>query len=377
MIYLDNAATSFPKPASVAHSVYRCMTTCGANPGRSSHKMAMNAMELVYGCREAICRIIGGTDPDRLIFTSNATEGLNLIVRGIISAGMHVVISPFEHNALLRPLYAAGAQISILPALADGRSDVAKIPSLLRPNTKLVALSHVSNITGVISDIALAAKLCRQHFVPLLCDCSQSAGIVRIDAAALEATIVFPGHKGLMGPQGTGCVYLAKNMAPTPLMTGGTGSMSESFLQPGFLPDRYESGTRNLAGIAGLSSACTFIEETGMDAILQHEQMLARALIARLSQLPEVRILYPNALLRTGVVSLSVRGMDCVQLGAMLDEAYFIATRSGLHCAPLAHQTCGTFETGTLRLSPGWFNSICDMEYAADAIDQIIKNCKQ
>lgn len=371
MIYLDNAATSFPKPANVCTAVYRSMTSCGANAGRGSHKMAQRAMEIVWTCRDELAQFFGAANPQNIIFTTNTTHALNTVIFGTVPPGGHVIVSCLEHNSVMRPLYQRHADISVLPVLPDGSCHIPRLSSLLRPDTKLVVINHASNVSGVVNDIALAASLCRAHHIPLLIDAAQTVGVLPLRFDDLGAFVAFPGHKGLLGPQGSGGLYIPSDSMPSPLMCGGTGSNSESLTQPELLPDRYESGTQNVPAIAGLLEGVRFLRRKGIDAVFAHETALTKQIIDGLRTIPHVRVLCADTPNRVATVSFIVEHRDTSEICARLDSSFDIACRAGLHCAPLAHQTYHTLHSGTVRVSPGYFNTPQEINLFLEAVSEL------
>lgn len=372
MIYLDNAATSFPKPSNVCSAVYKYMTSCGANAGRSSHKMARRALEVVWDCRDELAQFFDVQNPQNIVFATNTTHALNTVVFGMVPPGGHVIVSCLEHNSTVRPLYKLHADLSILPASEDGSCNIAALPELIRPDTKLVVINHASNVSGVVNDISLAASLCHSYKIPLLIDAAQTAGVLPLSFDKLGAFVAFPGHKSLMGPQGTGGLYIPPAYSPTPLMCGGTGSNSESLEQPKILPDYYESGTQNVPAIAGLLEGIRFIRRKGREIIFAHEAALTKQIINGLKRIPQISVLCPDTPHRVATVSFTVLQRDTSEICERLDEEYDIACRAGLHCAPLAHQTYQTLESGTVRVSPGYFNTAQEIDIFLDAVDHII-----
>ena len=372
MIYLDNSATSFPKPPAVYEAVTHYMLNIGASAGRSSHKRAKNAMDIAFNCRNSIAKLINAPSPEEILFTKNATEGLNIIIKGIVSPGDKVTVSGMEHNAVMRPLASLNAIIDTLPTTALGTSDIEKLKNMPE-NTKLVIINHVSNVSGAINDVYRAGEICKQKNVPLLIDCSQSAGHFEIDVKKLNASVVFPGHKGIFAPPGTGIMYLHSIMPP-PLIFGGTGSDSESIYQPLIFPDYYESGTLNMVGIAGLLAGVDFILSTGIEEIRQKEYSLTKTLRDGLKNMKNINVIPENLETFGSVISFSSPNMEPSEIAYLLDKRYDIAVRSGLHCAPFAHKTYGTFPGGTVRLSPGYFNTPHEMQLTLDAINDIVNH---
>lgn len=381
-LYLDNAATSFPKPESVYQAVMYAMRDVGVSPGRGGYRRSLEASRLLFQAREAVASLFNIQDSSRVVFTANATAALNQALYGTLKAGDHVLTSSMEHNSLLRPLMAlrrhAGIEVSIVPAAADGRISPDDVRRMLQPNTRMLAISHVSNVCGAIQDITRLSAICREAGILLLLDAAQSAGVLPLDVQASSIDLLAaPGHKALLGPQGTGVLYVAGHLELTPLMTGGTGSSSSSEEQPDLLPDGLESGTHNLPGIAGLLAGIDFIRTTGMAVIAQHEKELAEYVRQLLSSQRDIVLFGPQGTPdRSSVVSFAVNGIDSSLIAAELDHGYDIAVRSGLHCAPRAHQTLGTFPQGTVRVSPGWFTTREDIAFFADAVIQCINKLK-
>ncbi len=372
MIYLDNAATSFPKPSNVCSAVYKYMTSCGANAGRSSHKMARRAMEVVWDCRDELAQFFHVKNPQNIVFTMNTTQALNTAILGMVPPGGHVIVSCLEHNSTIRPLSKLHADISILPSSEDGSCNISVLPEYIRPETKMVIINHASNVSGVINDITLAASLCQSYQIPLLIDAAQTAGVLPLSFDELNAFVAFPGHKSLMGPQGTGGLYIPERFSPIPLMCGGTGSNSESLEQPKLMPDYYESGTQNVPAIAGLLEGIRYIRRKRREIIYAHELALSVQIIQGLLRIPQVHVVCPDAVHRVATVSFTVQQRDTSEICERLDTSYDIACRAGLHCAPLAHKTYQTLESGTVRISPGYFNTPREIDSFLDALDHII-----
>lgn len=356
MIYLDSAATTLQKPASVAAASAWAVNHL-ASPGRGGHRPAMAASEKAFACREAAARLFHVEDPERVVFTFNATHGLNIAIKTLAGPGSRVVISGYEHNAVTRPLHALKADLRVARGrLFDRQAVLEDFRRELDRGVDLAVCTHVSNVFGFILPVGDIAALCRERKVPLIIDASQSAGILPIDFGALGAAFVaMPGHKGLYGPQGTGLLLCGAD--PVPLLEGGTGSESRRQSMPEFLPDRLEAGTHNIAGIAGLLEGLRFLERRGVADIAAHETDLIRRMGEGLAAIPGVepfRTSSPEV--QAGVLSFRVAGRDCEELGDALGSRG-IALRAGLHCAPLAHETAGTLETGTLRASVSAFNT--------------------
>lgn len=373
MTYLDHAATSWPKPPAVAAAMCATLVQAGGNPGRSGHRLAMCASETVYACRENLARLFGVRDPLRIFFTSNATESLNLAIHGLLKPGDHAVFSAMEHNSVWRPLRELerrGVVLSMAAAGTDGIVQPFAIASQLRPETKLIVLTHASNVNGALNRVEEAGRLARERDIRFLVDAAQTAGAVPIDVEAMQIDMLaFPGHKGLLGPQGTGGLYVHESIRLEPLKQGGTGSDSESPFQPEFTPDRYESGTLNTPGIAGLNEGVKYLLERGVSEVERHEQTLTGRLLAGLAAIPRLQVYGPlNPYQRTGVVSFNIEGRDPVLVADELDRDFDIACRAGLHCAYLAHRSQNTEQTGTVRFSIGALSTERDVDVALAAV---------
>lgn len=354
MIYLDNAATTMPKPDAVYKAVNNAMHTC-ASLGRSGHPAAIEAARIAFECR-AFAASLFDTDPDRVVFTLNATHGLNIAIKSLVAPGDSVVISGFEHNAVLRPLFHMGADITVAGTkLFDPEDTVRAFQEAVTPNTKAVICTHVSNVFGYMLPVEEIAAICAERKVPLILDAAQSAGCLPVSLKQLQAAfIAMPGHKGLYGPQGTGLLLCGQT--PKSLLEGGTGSQSALPEMPDFLPDAAEAGTHNLPGIAGLLEGMRYVKKHGIDAILRQEQRLTGLLHTRLQGVPNLKQFYAGNATQTGVLSFYLTNEDCEQTAAKLADAGF-AVRAGLHCAPLAHQSAGTQTSGTVRVSVSDFNT--------------------
>lgn len=375
MIYLDNAATSFPKPNEVYDEVLNCMKLYAANPGRSSHNMALQASSKIMETRQIISRLFNITNPLNVIFTSNATEGLNIGIKGLLERGDHVISTVIEHNSVLRPLnYLSkkGVQVTLLGVDTEGHINIRDLKKEIRKNTKAFIINHASNVIGTIQNINTIGHIARKLGINFIVDASQSAGVIPIDTEKDNIDILaFPGHKGLFGPQGTGGLFVRDGISLKEFKLGGTGSNSHSMNQPDFLPDKFESGTLNTPGIAGLCEGIKFIEKTGIKDIQKHEESLIKYLLEELKKLSYVKIYGSTAPEnRSAVVSISIENMDSSQVGYLLNKKD-IAVRTGFHCAPLIHGIMGTNKSGTVRISPGYFNTINDIEYIVKVIREI------
>lgn len=379
IIYMDNAATSWPKPESVYQAVDRFNREIGASPGRGSHRKTIEAGFLLLEAREALAKLFNIGENSNIVFTVNVTTALNIALKGILNPGDHVIVSSMEHNAVARPLATLekmGVDISIIQCAPDGSLDPHDVKSGLRDNTRLISILHASNVTGTIMPVAEVGKIAHQAGALFLVDAAQTAGILPIDVEKQNIDILaFTGHKGLMGPQGTGGLYIRPGVEIRPLIEGGTGSLSELVHQPDFLPDRFESGTPNTPGIAGLGAGVKFLLETGVENIRKHEQELTDLLISGLKEIKGITIYGPgDGRKQTAVVSINLDGIDCGELSFLLDKKYGIISRSGLHCAPMAHKTIGTLHKGTCRLSPGYFTTQDDINRVIRAIDEISRS---
>lgn len=379
MIYLDNAATTYPKPKSVYQNVMSAMTEYGANPGRGSHAMAIEGARVIYETRELMAQLFNLDDPMRVIFTFNATDGLNQAIKGVLNPGDHVVTTSMEHNSVLRPvkeLEKYGIENTIVQCAPDGSVNVADIESALKINTKLVVTTHVSNLTGTIMPVEEIGQMCRRRNVLYLLDASQSAGVLDVDMKKYNIDLLaVPGHKGLLGPQGTGALLINCNDEIKQLKEGGTGSESSSMIQPNFYPDKLESGTHNLPGIAGLNAGLKYILNQGTKSIYSHEKNLLDILINEMKKNVKIKIYGPEDINnRCGVVPINIEGIDSSEVAYKLDAEYGIAVRPGLHCAPLAHKTIGTDKIGAVRFGVGPFNTKADILAAVNALNEISKN---
>ncbi|MGI6575115.1 MAG: aminotransferase class V-fold PLP-dependent enzyme [bacterium] len=376
MIYLDNAATTWPKPETVIAAMGKCLREYGANPGRGGHKLSLAAARVVAETRRLVADLINAEDPMQVIFTANATMALNLAIKGLLLPGDHVIISSMEHNSVVRPLRVLeeqGVLVSRIRCLYDGTFPIEELMMGIRENTRLIILTHVSNVTGTVMPIAEVGAIAKEQGIVFLVDAAQSMGILPVDVQEMHIDLLaFPGHKGLLGPQGTGGLYVRPGLNLRPLYEGGTGSQSESPWQPDVLPDRYESGTLNTVGLAGLGAGIKFLLER-QEEIRQWEGELTARLLQGLKQIPGVHVYgkvddkHPLP-----VVSINIKQYDPAEVAVILDQVFGIACRSGLHCAPAAHQTIGTLANGgTVRLSPGFFNTTGDIDQTLTAIAEI------
>jgi cysteine desulfurase family protein len=379
MIYLDNAATSWPKPKEVIHAMCDFLENSGGNPGRSGHRLSISAARVVFNARESIAELFHISDPQRVIFTSNITHALNLALCGLLKPGNRVVTSSIEHNSVMRPLRALekeGTRLTVVQCGLDGCLDLEALRAAVTQGTHLVVVTHASNVMGTILPIKEIATIAHQAGALLLVDCAQTAGIIPIDQPALGIDLLaFTGHKGLYGPTGTGGLTIGERVDTSelrPLMRGGTGSRSEYEEQPDMLPDKYESGTYNSVGIAGLGAGVRWIQSIGVESILAHERKLNDLLLSGLQNIPGMTVYGTcDSLKMTAVVSCRVAGQRVSEVGLTLDDEFGILCRVGLHCAPSSHKTIGTFPEGTIRLAPGILSSPNDIHRVIAAFEKI------
>jgi cysteine desulfurase / selenocysteine lyase len=378
-IYLDNAATSFPKPAAVYEAVDRAQREVGAAEGRSATRAAMQVHQVVERGRERAARLLGAESSQRIVFTFNATDSLNLALYGLLRRGDHVVTSVIEHNSILRPLRHLadrGVTVTHVAADAEGRVNSSDVKSAIQKNTRLVALVHASNVTGTIQPIDDVGKIARSAGALFLVDAAQTAGHLPIDVSQSPIDLLAcAGHKGLLGPLGTGLLYVRPGVEEQlqSVRQGGTGTNSESDRQPDRVPEKYEAGNHNVPGLFGLEAALAWLEERGVAEVSRHERQLTARLLEGLSGLPRLRIYGPKSIdERVAVVSISIEGLGPQELAAVLDDSFSIETRAGLHCAPGAHRSLGTVTSGgTLRLSPGAFTTNAEIDAAISALREI------
>lgn len=375
-MYLDNAATTYPKPEQVYLAVEHALRQIGVGPGRGGHSRGLEATRLVFEARETVAEFFGIHDSSRLIFTHSATEALNLAVSGFLHPGDHVITTTMEHNSLARPLHRfsdSGVDVTWISCDRYGFVDLQQVASAIRPETRLIALSHCSNVTGALQPVSEIGLIARRSDIRFLVDAAQSAGVVGIDVGEMNIDLLAaPGHKGLLGPQGTGFLYVAEGVELSPLIVGGTGGYSDSSRQPETMPEKYESGTLNTAGIAGLKAGVEFISVTGLGMIRNKESHLVSLLSDGLARIDGVVLHRPkDAERHCGPLSFTIEGLDPSDIGFALDTEFDISVRVGLHCAPGAHKTIGTYPLGTVRVSPGFFNTEEEIETFVSAVKTI------
>ncbi|WNC14837.1 aminotransferase class V-fold PLP-dependent enzyme [Brevibacillus brevis] len=377
IIYLDNAASTWPKPPNVKEMMAEVIDDFAANPGRGGHALAMKASKTVFRARVQLSRLFGIQNPNNLFFYMNATQALNQAIKGFLKPGDHVISSSIEHNSVRRPLEymhrTSGVDVTYVGPRENHLFDLEDFEKAIKPNTRLLVVSHASNLTGVILPVADLGAMAKQHGIAFLVDASQSAGVLPIHVEEMNIDMLaFPGHKGLYGPQGTGALYVRDDIDLVPLIHGGTGSQSEAVDQPTTRPDRYESGTANTVGLAGLLAGVTYVMEKGVDNIRRHEWELVKRTITALEKISGVEVYGPGVdIERVGVVSFNIAGVDASEVSFILDQQYGIATRSGYHCTPLGHQTAGTEARGAVRVSYGIFNTEADVETLIQAVQEI------
>jgi cysteine desulfurase / selenocysteine lyase len=378
MIYFDNAATTFPKPEVVYRAMDKCMRESCANPGRSGHKLSMEAGRLVFEARELLAKLFNAKKSENIIFGLNATDALNTAIKGLVNKGDHVITTSMEHNSVLRPLKQLenlGIETTIVQCSETGELNISMIEEALKNNTKMVITTHASNVTGTIMPIKKIGEIAKRNNLRYIIDTAQTAGTYNIDVEELNVDVLtFTGHKGLMGPQGVGGFYIREGIPLRQMREGGTGSMSESLLQPELLPDKYESGTPNTPGIAGLAAGLNFIKDIGMENIRKHEENITKYFLEELSKIEEIIVYGPRNIEKQGpVVSINIANKTSSEVSFCLDNHFDIATRPGLHCAPMAHRTIGTKEQGAVRFSFGYFNTLDEIDKAIKALKCIVK----
>lgn len=378
-VYLDNAATTFPKPKQVVDAMYNYMLNVGGNAGRGNYSNSLQSNRYLYDARETVCNFFGYDNPSNVIFTNNVTTSLNMLIKGLLKPGNHVITSSMEHNSVIRPLIDCQSSIhidlDIVNANSKGFVSVNDIEKSIRKETKLIIITQASNVTGSIQNIQEIGQLCKKNNIFFIVDSSQGAGVLDINMKSINAdAIAFTGHKSLLGPQGIGGFIINDelNKQCSSILQGGTGSLSYSLEQPDFLPDKFECGTHNLPGIVGLSEAIKFINSIGLDEINEHNKYLLKYLLDGLMNIPGLKVYGDTSGNNsTTCVSINSISLDSSELGYLLENEG-IKTRCGLHCAPLAHKTIGTYPNGTVRLSLSYFTTKADIEYALKSINKIL-----
>lgn len=378
MVYLDNAATSYPKAPGVASAMADYVEKVGATINRSSYASAQEAGLMTLSLRERLCRLFNHPDPTHAVLTPGATAGLNMVIKGLLLPGDHCLVSSMEHNAVMRPLVQLereGVVFERIPCDAQGCLRLEALPGMIKLNTRLVVMAHGSNVCGTVQDAEAVGKICRERGVPFALDAAQTAGHIEVDFERFGlSALVVPGHKGLLGPQGIGALLLDADFARrlTPLVAGGTGSASDSEELPGWMPDRFESGTPNMPGVYGWEAALGWLENTGIETLENHEKTLSKRFLEGIYGLKNVKLYgatVPEG--RTGVFSVGFLNCDNAEAAWRLEREFGILTRCGLHCAPSAHKTLGSFPEGSVRFSTGWANTEADIDAALSAIAAI------
>ena len=383
-IYLDNACTSFPKPEAVPRAMYEYLCQVGSNVNRGCYQRAYRVEETVYETRQLVCGLFGGGDCRSVVFTKNITESLNVLLKGFLRPGDHVIVSAMEHNAVMRPLVQLekqGVAFTRVPCDETGRLDPAGLEGCLRPNTRAVVMTHASNVCGTMLPLAAVGEFCALHGLRFFVDSAQTGGVFPLHMGEMHIdALAFTGHKGLLGPQGIGGFVLGGGLEGElePLLSGGTGSVSHLEELPDFLPDRFEPGTPNLPGIVGLHAALHWLKETGMDSVREHELALTRRFLEGLlalrgAGLPLRIVGREDIACRTGVVSIQTLDRDMAEVACRLDEEYGIMTRVGLHCAPSAHKTLNTYPAGTIRFSFGWSNTPEEIDRTLEVLEKLLR----
>lgn len=380
-VYLDNGSTSYPKAPGVGEAVKDFIESIGTNVNRGGYEAAYEAEDVIIETREKLCRLFNFNKVRNVIFTPSITYSLNYIIKGYLRAGDHVLVSAMEHNAMMRPLTQMldqGVTFDRIPCTRDGELQLEAIEGLIRPNTKAIMMLHASNVCGTLMPLEQVGEICQKHHIKFIVDAAQTAGSFPIDMEKMHIdALTFTGHKSLLGPQGIGGFLVSDEIAKEmiPLVTGGTGSVSDSEIQPDFMPDKFESGTQNIPGIYGLHAALDYLEKTGIENIHAHEMQLCEAFIQKIDALGEnIRMVGVRQMDKRGpVVSLDFIGRDNAEVSFLLDSEYGISTRCGMHCAPNAHKTLQTYPQGTVRFAFGFQNTMEDVDWAVQAIKKILQ----
>ena len=377
MIYLDNGATSFPKPRQVMEAVGDAMMNYCANPGRSSHFMAARTAHEIYKARVSLAALFGIEDAGRIVFTKNCTESINMALKGILKRGDHVITSSMEHNSVMRPLAEmekdGDIEVSVVKCSREGKLDPKNVREAVRDDTRMIVLTSASNVTGTVMPVEEVGRIALRHGILFMVDGAQGAGHMDLNVRKKHIDILAaPGHKGLMGPQGTGFLYVRENIHMAPLMEGGTGTKSKERLQPRDFPEGYEAGTLNSPGIIGLGAAAVFVKKIGVGAIMKHERDLMRRLEEGLGKIDGVTLYGTgNVMEKTAVAAFNIRGYESEEAAMILNDRYGIAVRGGLHCSGTAHDTIGTGKMGCVRMSPGFYTCEDEIDEAVKAVEEM------
>ncbi len=379
-VYLDNAATTFPKASGVAEAISDYILNVGSNVGRGSYENSYSAGQVVYETREMLCDLFNFKDPLNTVFTSNITQSLNMIIRGFLKPGDHVIVSSMEHNAVLRPLVSLkniGIEFDRVMCDIEGKLNPLDIEPLIKPNTKMLIMTHASNVCGTILPLEKVGEICKKHNIHFVIDTAQTAGVLPIDFKKLNlSALTFTGHKGLLGPQGIGGFLIDMDFANklSSIIEGGTGSLSESETQPNYMPDKFESGTLNIPGIYGLNASLKYLNKVGLKYIEDKEKELCKLFIENVLSIKGAEIAGIKGIEgRTSTVSINFKDLDNSEIAFLLDREFGVMTRVGLHCAPSAHKTLNTFPSGTVRFSFGHFNTNEEVKYAIESINKTLK----
>lgn len=374
MIYLDNPATSMRKPKQVLDAMYRNTVNYSVNAGRGSHSASLAGINGIMNTQEELALLFNIPNPDRIAFTQNATYALNMAICGLLKKGDHAVITSMEHNSVLRPVHKT-CEYTMVSANENGEINPKDIEAAIRDNTKLVAVTHASNVCGTIMPVYDIGKICKKHNIPLLLDCAQTAGIVPVDVQDMNISLLaFSGHKGLMGPLGTGGLYVREDVELSPIIVGGTGSFSKSLVQPESFPEMLHSGTMNTPAIMSLGTAAGFVRKAGLDRIFEHEMSLAKKLYSELKNIPNVTVYGLEKGNRNGTVAFNFDGIDSQTVADALGKDYGICVRGGYHCAYPAHVTLGTEKTGAVRVGFGYFSTMKELDRLAESVYKMSKN---
>ena len=381
MIYMDNGATSWPKPHEVIEAVKTAMEEYCANPGRSGHEMAQKTAREIFRTRQEAAKLFNIEDPGRIVFTKNCTEAINIALKGTLHEGDHVITTSMEHNSVIRPLYQLQQRriyTTVVPCDREGRLEPAEIRKAIRPETRMIVMTAASNVTGAKMPLREIGRIALRSGILFMVDGAQGAGHMEIDAKLQHIDILaVPGHKGLMGPQGTGLLYVREGLDVRPLLEGGTGSSSGSMEQPAGFPEGFEAGTLNAPGIIGLGAAIKTISRIGVDAIEEYERRMIEKLYEGFADIPNVRIYGPkDAAQKTAVIAINIDGMDCEEAAELLSDRYGIAVRAGFHCSGLAHRTIGTSDTGCIRFCPGFYTCDRDIDASVSAVREIAESMR-
>ncbi|NMM62017.1 aminotransferase class V-fold PLP-dependent enzyme [Clostridium sp. P21] len=380
-VYFDNAATSFPKAPGVAESIVNYITNIGCNVNRGAYASALQAQRVLFDTRNLICSFFNFNNPENVVFTKNITESLNVLIKGLLKPGDHVIVSSMEHNAVMRPLTSmterSSVEFSRVPCSIDGTLNIEDLNKYLKPNTRAVIMTHASNVCGTILPLKQVGEFCKKNDLYFIIDSAQTAGFLDLDFKALNAhAIAFTGHKALLGPQGMGGFIIHPDLVPLvdTFIEGGTGSLSSSEKQPDYMPDKFESGTMNIPGIFGLNASLNYLKTTGIDSIREKELYLTEIFVNKVKNMDNIRLIGLDGIEnRTAVVSLDFTGSDNAEVSFKLSNDYSILNRCGLHCAPSAHKTLNTYPQGTVRFSFSHNNTVEEINYAVDCIYKCLK----